>query len=431
MSALRNQRKASQAAALGPSVHAALSLVTIFLCRAELSPHPLLLRNSCAADPLCFFFTYEGGTNGLCRHKNTNAPDYSRHNASCTSGYVGTTPPAPPAPRNVSVVLSATTRSNAGPNFVCYNIDASDNRGFFWRNISAEDPKSYGAQLARQASAIGDSQDAGFALLRFGGSGNDYLTYNFGGASCPPTDPHATSQLKTCLNESSWRDLLSFTEKSSAKMIFGLSMNTSEDMNSFPFPWDPLNAKAILEWTIEAGLDHLIYGFELGNEQNGKYTGDQIAQNFAILYQLTIELWPDASKRPVLFGPDPHSLHGPTGSQLAWIGAWLDGCKKRGVPTFGVTHHEYTEVDPTPSGFISAGKLQVNGEIAFAINKTVREHDATVHIFGGEIGPHNGGTPKCDHTSMRWAVWGDSLWYSDALASKAFHGYRSVAVSSE
>ena len=49
-------------------------------------------------------------------------------------------------------------------------------------------------------------------------------------------------------------------------------------------------------------------------------------------HKLTVELWPDASKRPVLFGPDPHSLHAATGSQLAWIGAWLDGCKRRGVP---------------------------------------------------------------------------------------------------
>jgi hypothetical protein len=38
-------------------------------------------------------------------------------------------------------------------------------------------------------------------------------------------------------------------------------------------------------------------------------------------------------------------------------------------------------------------------------------------------GPHNGGSPPCDHSSMRWANFGNSLWYADALASKAWNGY--------
>ena len=75
-------------------------------------------------------------------------------------------------------------------------------------------------------------------------------------------------------------------------------------------PWDPTNAKAILEWTIAQGYDDLLFGFELGNEQNSKYTGKQIATNFGILHNLTVALWPDAAKRPVLVGPDPHSYHG-------------------------------------------------------------------------------------------------------------------------
>ena len=95
-------------------------------------------------------------------------------------------------------------------------------------------------------------------------------------------------------------------------MIFGLSMNTGEDFDAadagdddaaanddddaedddaaaaadddaddgsggsvddgpFPWPWDPTNARAILQWTIDAGLDHLLVAFELGNEQNVKH----------------------------------------------------------------------------------------------------------------------------------------------------------------
>jgi hypothetical protein len=260
---------------------------------------------ACTASAECRFFTYEGGAHGLCHLKNTDAPDYSRHNATCTSGYPGTSPPASNAPPDVAVKLGR-LRSPGGPNHVCWNIDASANRGFFWRNWSAAEPSSYGAQLARQAAALGEAQSAGFSLLRFGaracslslslslslssawvvrsagGSGNDYLTYAFGGTQCPPP-----SDYKQCLNQTHWASLLSFTEASKAKMIFGLSMNTGRDEDvgrhadanaprtgaaaggggptpGFPFPWDPSNARQILQWTIAQGLDRLIFGFELG-----------------------------------------------------------------------------------------------------------------------------------------------------------------------
>ena len=43
---------------------------------------------SCTANSTCAFWTYEGQS-GLCHLKNTNAPDASRDNATCVSGYVG------------------------------------------------------------------------------------------------------------------------------------------------------------------------------------------------------------------------------------------------------------------------------------------------------------------------------------------------------
>jgi hypothetical protein len=70
-------------------------------------------------------------------------------------------------------------------------------------------------------AAISAGQSDGFSILRFGGSGNDYLTYEFGGTACP-----AQGDLTECLNRSQWESLLKFTKASSAKMVFGLSMNT-------------------------------------------------------------------------------------------------------------------------------------------------------------------------------------------------------------
>jgi len=87
-----------------------------------------------------------------------------------------------------------------------------------------------------------------------------------------------------------------------------------------------------------------------------------------------------------------------------------------------VTHHEYIEVDNTT--FFSAAKLDVTNAIAVAVNKTCREHYPSASVWAGEIGPHNGGSPPCDHSSMRWANFGDTAWYLDALATKARAGYQ-------
>jgi hypothetical protein len=172
-----------------------------------------------------------------------------------------------------------------------------------------------------------------------------------------------------------------------------------------------------------------------------------------VLHNLTVALWPNAARRPKLFGPDPHSLHDATGEQLDWIARWLTHCRALGVPIHGVTHHEYIEVDPTTRGFTAPTRLALNSAVAAAVNTTVRAVDANVQIWGGEsactapktdetsrpcltglsgcvrmcgradftrgpsarsrarrcvrscaVGPHNGGSPPCDHSSMRWAV---------------------------
>jgi len=363
--------------------------------------------DSCASDARCAFWTYdEGGNGGLCHHKNNNGPDHSRQNASCTSGFVGIAPTAPPPPARVLVKLGG-RRHETGPNFVCWNIDASVNREFFTRNLSAG--SAYGAQLARQAAEIGALQDAGFSLLRFGGTGNDYLTYEFGGTPCPPP-----AETKMCLNQTQLRDLFSFARAAHSKIIFGISTNTGNDYmpnkddwcasgirsnticcdgacglcNSvlslcraapggsqkccrdsiksedrrckdeqdtgcvirpsraeFPFPWDPSNARAMLRWVLDHGYGDLIHGLGLGNEVNTMYSPAKMAANFGILHNLTLELWPHAASRPKLFGPDPHSYHHVDID--SYMADFVSECEKAGVPLYGATHHEYIEVDIT------------------------------------------------------------------------------------
>lgn len=109
--------------------------------------------DACHEDQQCLFFTFDNSSQ-LCYLKSTNAPDTQRANVTCISGYNGSTPPAPHAPRDVNVTVSNSIHWKTSNHFVCWNIDASANRGFFWRNLSAATPDLYGAQLARQVRQL-------------------------------------------------------------------------------------------------------------------------------------------------------------------------------------------------------------------------------------------------------------------------------------
>jgi hypothetical protein len=192
-------------------------------------------------------------------------------------------------PRVVQIGLAADKAlATTSDQFVCWNIDASANRGFFQRDLDVSKP--YGKQLAYQAAHMVARQGMGmqradaFSLLRFGGSGNDALLYEFGDTKCPkpPATPgkHFAGDIK-CLNQTWWRNLLGFTNASNARIIFGVSepkwTGCGQGSSCGPDrkdpctpckPWDATNAREILEWTIAQGLDHLIYGFELGKQQS-------------------------------------------------------------------------------------------------------------------------------------------------------------------
>ena len=92
-----------------------------------------------------------------------NAPDTSKMNPNCTSGFVGAAPdgpPRPPAVVHIDVDVSSPAVSRTSGHFVSWNIDASRNRGFFWRNIDPRLP--YGKQLASQAAAISAANTDGY-----------------------------------------------------------------------------------------------------------------------------------------------------------------------------------------------------------------------------------------------------------------------------
>ena len=163
------------------------------------------------------------------------------------------------------------------PQFKSWNIDASENREFFTRNLSNPE-----LQYLAQHSMPG--------LLRFGGSGNDGLVYAFGNTTCGSSP---------CLNQSWFDNLMGFASAAKAPLIFGLNVETrAEHPAGGHGAWDPTQARALMMYAQQAG--YKFYGFELGNEQNTHYTPAESAKDFAVLQALLVELWPGAADRPLV-----------------------------------------------------------------------------------------------------------------------------------
>lgn len=165
-----------------------------------------------------------------------------------------------------------------------------------------------------------------------------------------------------------------------------------------------------------------------GNEENTRLSPHTAARDFLTLHQLLQELFP-ADAQPKIIGPDTHGLHvsPPSASILAYLSDFCGNATAYGVPLHALTHHEYIEVnDDTANGTyfssLDPAVLNVTTSISAAVNASLGARSG-VQLWAGEIGPHNGGSPPCDHSSMRWANFADIFWYADALGATARNGY--------
>ena len=185
------------------------------------------------------------------------------------------------------------------------------------------------------------------------------------------------------------------------------------------------DARALLEYAIASNCT--FHAFELGNEQDRLFTAAQAARNFATLNALLHDLYPLQATRPLLVGPDVHGFHGSDGEEgdekLQYLVDFARNCSALGVPLHAITHHEYIEVEQYPAMPANATQLDITKAIARKVSGRLALEAPKAELWAGEIGPHNGHNPGCSHGSMRWANWGDTFWYLDAMATKAAHGY--------
>lgn len=354
--------------------------------------------------------------NGVCFLKNSTWASHSQKGA--VSGSFA--PPPAPTPTVASVTVLPTVVNVVDEGFKTWNIDASPNREWDTRDLSQPLLHSLGQQ-----SLPGH--------LRFGGAGNDNLPYAMDMSDPSSAGNTCRQELYVnnsrahgrCLNRTWVDNLAGFAAASDAKLVFGLNICVPNCSGV----WDPVEAKALL--TYMRSQNYTIFGVELGNEQNTHYTPLEAVQNFAVLQTLLTELYPDAATRPKLIGPDVHGFHhdpfadrGDDGVKLKYLHDFAATAVAQNLPLHAATHHEYVDVDQNPLQPPDAERLNITHAIAVAVNASLAAAAPDVQIWAGEIGPHNGGTVPCDHTSMRWANFADTFWYLDSMATKAADGYK-------
>jgi hypothetical protein len=301
--------------------------------------------------------------------------------------------------------------SQTSPGYKCWNIDASRNRGFQWRNLSSP-------SLLQLAAGL----PAGY--LRFGGSGNDALWYGDGingENGCAGAQPRHFN----CLNATMVDGLLALARAAQAQLVFGLNLdNAGLGLHwNGSSSWNSTNAEGMVRYLAARGQP---YAFELGNEDNSHYPAEglspeQEARGFAKLVEILIEAYPDEETRPKIIGPDAdYQDSKPAQAKIyrGWGEAFLGNVSKYKVPLAAATLHEYIEVGWNGSSWTSLDPdvLDRTATCADDWRDMVQRTSQRVglglpEVWAGEIGPHNGGSPPCNHSSMRWANFANSFWY--------------------
>ena len=305
-------------------------------------------------------------------------------------------------------VTTSTPQTSVGPHFASWNIDSSFDRVFF--DVDWNDK-----QLLYLTKSIGGTN----SHLRFGGTGNDFLYYEVGGA--PPCKPTISGE--KCLNVTTYSGLMNLALNAGIEFIFGLNIHPDTGKPSPPSgPWDPSNAKALLTDMKKRGV--AVGYLEIGNEQNDIMTAKEQGQALEAVKNLAESIWTSGAGRPQYVGPDTHSIHDAGSSNSAVLKYISDFANYTSSFLHAVTHHEYIEIDYM--NVLNSTFLDESYLLGLQVVQAVRNVSHTIEIWAGEIGPHNGGTlptPNCANNRV-CGKFGSAIWYADSMASKALAGYQ-------
>ena len=306
-------------------------------------------------------------------------------------------------------------------NYASFNIDSSYNRAFFHINFTNPNLRAVASSLRP-------------ATLRFGGTGNDLLTYGTISHPCDSalldscTTTSSTSKKDACcMNVTHWNHFSQFIDDIGADLLFGVSFDMiSACEEGSIYEWSDANVR---EWLLEVALSehHLghFYGFELGNEVNNNgdicnLTAKQQARAFSKFKYLLEEIYPDPNVRPRLVGPD-------TGYKNAesWLVEFLGNASSLEVYLHACTHHVYPGVNLHNWNLSDTLDRIRGGDIEW-YSSTIREHAPWAEMWAGENGPVGGGEDgTCDASSGLSAcgTFATVPWYADDMALRAQNGF--------
>eukprot|EP00045_Choanoeca_perplexa_P012265 m.133243 g.133243 ORF g.133243 m.133243 type:complete len:656 (+) comp15945_c0_seq2:51-2018(+) len=311
-------------------------------------------------------------------------------------------PPAPPAfnaQATISVALEQPV-ARSGDGFISFNFDwhLSTEEPPKWINMSVQLIDLSNPMLLAAASALAPGH------LRIGGSEGDKVVYDVDGDGCAKWS-NVTVDPGFCLSMTRWREIVSFSQATGVRLVFGLNGMNRPDDNS---PSNFTNIEAFLAYTARTKLP--VYGFEFGNELP-KVDPVIDGQDFVTLKKLLVHYWPDMSTRPKLIGNDLN----PDASYLP----------KFFNATQGVldvyTYHDYVGYGLDPkllTDLIDVTYLDKNWDNAAPLQQAQEAYSPNSEIWVGETAAawHSGQ----DNVTNAWI---GSFWYFNMMGTLSRHNH--------
>ena len=300
--------------------------------------------------------------------------------------------------------------SETNPRYTSWTIDSSYNRGFVHTDFS-------NPNLLAGATSLSPS------TIRFGGGGNDYLHY----VPYAPCNKSEDYDDHVCLNTTHWDNLYEMANKSGTDFIFGVSYDMVQacvDKSQYVWKADP--AVAMIKYI--QSRQQIIWGYELGNEVNNRQkscntTGGQQAVAFKLFASKLAQLYPDASSRPKLLGPDVGYLDPET-----FLGDFLGNFSG---DLYATTYHVYSWLSKR------------NWNFTMPLDNAVRDgedwYPPMVHrlapkaqVWAGEDGPVSGGEDgTCGQNSSVCGTYATLPWFANDLGHRATLGFSQYLLYSQ
>lgn len=258
------------------------------------------------------------------------------------------------------------------------------------------------------------------AVLRIGGSEGDDAVYDMEGGCSKSRGGSGVADPAYCMTVPRWNELLHFAKDTGLSVAFGVNVmygrNCTVRCKNQPCgagntgygtcsPWDPSNAIALMEYTAAHNLS--IGGFEVGNEKEHVLTPSDYASCMMVMRKNVNRIWPDASSRPLLIGPDENP-------RADWLHEMLDA---GGNVADVITYHLYAGygLDPSLSKeLVTPGFLDFTRIIGGDITRVVQKAAPHAQLWVGETAAawHSGEAGIAD-------AYESGFWFIDQLGTLA------------